>query len=160
MKKSKSKKGISPVIATVLLIAMVIVIALIIFLWFKGITEETITKFGQKNIKLVCRDVKFDASYSGGVLSISNTGTVPLYSMKLKISSGGSYITKDLKEELPSDWPELGLNQGASFSADISNIEKVQTADEITLIPVLVGTSKEGEKKYTCDEKQGYEIII
>jgi len=44
------KKGLSPVIATMLLIAIVVVIGLIIFLWFRGMTEEAITKFDGTNI--------------------------------------------------------------------------------------------------------------
>ncbi len=78
------KRGISPVIATVLLIAMVVVIGLIVFLWFRGMIEEEGTKFG-KNVKLVCDDVNFEASYSGGVLSILNIGNTPIYKMKIKI---------------------------------------------------------------------------
>jgi len=46
----EKKKGVSPVIATVLLIAMVVVIALIIFLWFRGLTKEAITKFDVRNL--------------------------------------------------------------------------------------------------------------
>lgn len=164
MKRSKTKRGISPVIATVLLIAIVIVTGLIVFLWFRGIAEETITKFSQKNIKLVCRDVQFQASYSNNILSISNTGTVPLYSMKLKISGGGSFKTEDMKELNKSGliyWPTIGLNQGGAYSEDISGISGIETADEITLIPVLVGSIKGGgEKIHTCDEKQGFKINI
>ena len=38
-----NKKGVSPVIATVLLIAIVIVIGLIIFLWFRSLTKDALT---------------------------------------------------------------------------------------------------------------------
>ncbi len=150
------KRGVSPVVATVLLIAMVIVIALIIFLWFRGMARETITKFDGTNIELVCGDVKFEASYSGGILYVSNIGNVPIYGMKIKISGDGSHVTKDLKDI--STWLDTGLNQGGTFSGDIST--EVGTAKEITLIPVLIGTSEKGDKTYVCDEKQhGYEII-
>ena len=61
------KRGVSPVIATVLLISMVVIIGIIIFLWFRGMVGETVTKFG-KNIELACEDVVFDASYSTSTL--------------------------------------------------------------------------------------------
>ena len=157
----RRKKGVSPVIATVLLIAMVIVIGLIIFLWFRGLAEETITKFGKKNIKLVCRDVQFQASYSSNILAISNTGTVPIYSMSIKLSGGGSFTTIDLREENKSGlifWPKLGINQGEAYSEDISVY--VTGKDEITLIPVLIGKTKKVEKVHTCDEKDGFKIKI
>ena len=54
------KRGLSPVVATVLLIAIVIIIGLIVFLWFRGMTEETITKFGTENIRFACDDVYFE----------------------------------------------------------------------------------------------------
>lgn len=149
---SKNHRGISPVIATVLLIAMVVIIGLIIFLWFRGMVEEEGTKFG-KNIKLNCPDVNFDASYSGEVLSIINTGNVPIYRMKLKILKEGSHETEEL-----SNWPELGLNQGEAFSENIAN--EIENANKIILIPVLMGSSGEGKKTYICEEQYGYEIIF
>ena len=151
----KNKRGISPVIATVLLIAMVIVIGLIIFLWFKSMVEDEGTKFG-KNVKLVCDDVGFDARYSSGILSISNTGNVPIFEIKIKISEEGSHETKNLKDL--SDWPGLGLNQGGTFSGNISSV--IGSADKITLMPVLIGSSEEGRKTFVCEEQYGYEIII
>ena len=45
MNIAKRKKGLSPVIATVLLIGIVIALALIIFLWFRGTMKPAITKF-------------------------------------------------------------------------------------------------------------------
>lgn len=153
----KGKRGISPVVATVLLIAMVIVIGLIIFLWFRTFIEDEGTKFG-KNIKLVCDDVEFEASYSAGMLSIKNIGNVPVFGMKIKISEQGSYETKDLGSDFSVDWPEFGLNQGRTFSGDISS--GTGSADKITLIPVLIGSSGEGRKTFVCGEQYGYELIV
>ena len=89
--RGKMKRGLSPVIATTLLIAMVVVLGLIIFLWFRGFTEESVTKFGGTNIKLVCGDLAFESSYSSdsGNLFLSNIGNVPIYSFKLKIQKTG-----------------------------------------------------------------------
>ena len=156
MKRGMKKRGVSPVIATVLLIAMVIAIGLIVFLWFRGMVQEEGTKFG-KNVKLVCDDVNFEASYSGGILSIVNIMPTPIYKMKVKISKAGSHETKDLND-LSGNWPGLGLNQGGAFSGDISS--KIGGADKIMLIPVLMGSSSEGKKSYICEEQYGYEITI
>jgi FlaG/FlaF family flagellin (archaellin) len=146
----KNKKGVSPVIATVLLISIVIVIGLIIFLWFRGITEEAITKFGGKNVKLVCEDVKFEASYSSGYIYISNTGNVPIYKVKAKVYSSGSHSTIFIS----SDWPASGLTQGAAYSGPL------EAGEKIILIPVLIGKAESGEKAYTCEERHGVEIIV
>lgn len=153
------KKGVSPVIATVLLIAMVIVISMIVFFWFQGLTEETITKFGKKNIKIVCDEVKFQASYSSPTLTISNTGTVPIYNFNLKISNAGGFSTKDLQSSNIS-WPELGINQGDVFSSNVLSLN-IDAAIDLTVIPVLVGNSKKGgQKTYTCEERHGLKITL
>ena len=146
----ENKKGLSPVIATVLLISVVIVIGVIIFLWFQGMTEEAVTKFGGKNVKLVCEDIKFEASYSSGNIYISNTGNVPIYEIKAKVYNSGSYSTNILK----TNWPSTGLSPGDSYSGPISAGEK------IVLIPVLIGESESGRKAYSCEEKDGIEIKV
>lgn len=137
-------------IATVLLIAMVVMIGLVIFLWFQGMTRESITKFEGTNIELVCSDVSFDASYSGGEISIVNNGNVPIYGMKVKVVSDGNYDTSDL-----SGFD--GLGQGGSYSGSFN----AGSATNIILVPVLLGSSERGERTFVCDEnQQGYEIII
>ena len=153
------KKGISPVIATVLLVAMVIVIGLIIFLWFKGIGGEVITKFGGTNIEVVCGDVEFSANYVNNQLYISNNGNVPIFGIKVKVDEGASHDTYDLSTISPN-WPALGLNQGGTFTS--SNINsQVGSAETIMLIPVLMGNSDEGDKAYICNENQhAYELIV
>ena len=149
----KNKRGVSPVIATILLIALVIIIALIVFFWMKGFTKEAITKFDGENIALVCDDVQFDASYSTGTLTISNIGNVPIYNFNIKSEYAGGHDTFNLKEK-NSDF--AGLSQGGIFSETIT-IE----ADTITLIPILLGVNKDGEQKtQACEERQGKEIFI
>jgi flagellin-like protein len=150
------KKGVTPVIATVLLVSIVVVIALIVFLWLKGMTEETITKFEGTNIKLVCEDVEFEASYSENTLYLKNLGNVPIFKMKMKIDAGTSFSTITFEEE--DGWPKLGLNQGGTTSIEIAS--KIGGAGEIVLTPVLAGSSKEGERTYTCEERHGKKIII
>lgn len=154
---AKVKKGVSPVIATTLLIAMVVVIGLIIFLWFRGFTQEAITKFGGTNIELVCKDVIFDSSYSAGDLFLSNIGNVPIYSFELKVETPGSHETLYI-EDVTGSWPITGLNQGGTFSGSIGS--SASGAEKITLIPILRGTSDEGIKTYACDEQYGEEIIL
>ena len=153
----RKKQGISPVIATVLLVAMVVVIGLIIFLWFRGITEEAVTKFGGRNIELVCEDVEFSSSYSVGILSISNMGNVPIFGMKARISKQGSHETLDMEDLLVS-WPGIGLRQGGTFSGDLST--EFSEANQVLLIPVLMGTSAQGDQTYVCEDRYGQDLII
>ena len=159
-KIKRGKKGLSPVVATVLLISIVIAIAVIVFLWFRGLTEEAITKFDGENVELVCRDkVDFRAQYhsSSGKLDVSNTGNTPLYNLRLKVSGPGGYETKEISD-ISDNWPTdkngnvIGLGRGEARSLDVSGVVG-SDADSISLIPVLVGNSEEGSK----DKKSGEE---
>lgn len=151
MKKKAEKRGLSPVIATVLLIAMVLAISLIVFLWFRSFAQESITKFGGTNIDLVCKDVQFDASYSSGNLDLSNIGNVPIYSFQLQIenSGSGSTQTEDITQATTS-WPATGLIQGGTFSGSLN-----ANGNKITLIPVLRGTSSSGIRAHVCSSQYG-----
>jgi flagellin-like protein len=140
------KRGVSPVVATVILISMVIVIALILFLWFRGLTDESITKFDGQNVKLLCESVSFTASYSAGNIYVSNDGTIPIYNLKVKASGGGKSELIDGIQQ----WPDYGLNPGRAMSSPID----VGSWDKITLIPVLIGTTERGQKTYECDERK------
>jgi FlaG/FlaF family flagellin (archaellin) len=150
------KKGVSPVIATVLLISIVVIIGLIIFAWFRAMVTEAILKFDDENIELACDKVDFGTSYSGGQLQVSNNGNVPIYKLKIGIYKEGSHEIKDITS-LATTWPSHGLNQGAGFSEIISFTD----VQKITVIPVLIGTSKKGRQTYTCKEKQhGVELLL
>ena len=154
----KNKKAVSPVIATVLLIAIVVVIAVIIFLWFRGLGRETITKFGGKNIELVCDEVDFEVEYSEGNLYIFNLGNVPIYNFQLTSFWPGGHERIDVNETVVPDWPELGLNQGGTYFGTVSlNAD----TEEIILTPILRGNSDAGEKNHDCNENQhGHRVIL
>jgi len=158
MKKRLKKKGISPVVATTLLIAIVVIIGLIIFLWMRNLVGDYGEKFG-KNIELVCEEVVLGADYSEGWIYITNDGYVPVFKLNLKIEDSGGYETIELNEivDVNTPWPETGLMQGGSYSG---NIGLSQNPNQITLMPVLIGVSDKGGKKtYTCDEQYGYVVF-
>ena len=160
MKKRVNRRGISPVIATVLLIAMVVVIGLIVFIWFRGFVGEGATKFG-KNIQLVCDDVDFDAEYSGGELSVVNVGTVPIFQLRVRIIDGGSHSTEEIDSDT-ADWEDAGLGEQEAFVfTNIAKVyEKIDTADKLIVFPVLLGSSSKGRKTYICEGDYGKEIIL
>jgi flagellin-like protein len=154
----RKKRGITPIIATVLLIAMVVVIALIVFLWVQQIGGETITKFDGQNIETVCGKVEFSAEYVNNEISISNTGIVPIFNFKVKVEKDGTYSTKNINDI--GEWPDTGLIQGGSFTSNSAS-SITSDATKIVLIPVLIGTSNKGERTYVCKESQyGYEIPL
>lgn len=158
IKKIKKKKGLSPIITTVLLIGLTLAISAIVFLWFRGMVEEGVTKFG-KNIKLACDDIEFDASYSSGILTVINNGNIPIFRVNIKITQSGSSQTKSIKDlSGGGSWPDSGLLQGGTFSGNIEN--NVGSAEEISVLPILIGTSAKGKKTFVCEGQYGKEIQL
>jgi len=155
--RKNKKRGLSPIITTVLLIALTIAITAIVFLWFRGMVGEKVIKFG-KNVELVCDDVAFDASYSSGTLNIVNNGDVPIFRVNIKISQEGSYQTKDITEfNSGGTWPTTGLAQGGTFSGNIGS--EIGSANKISVLPILIGTSSKGKKTFVCEGQYGKEVL-
>ncbi len=156
------KKGVSPVIATVLLVALVVGLAAVVFIWFRSFTQEAATKGGQ-NVQNFCSngEIQFDAEYVGGQLSISNNGNVPIYSFSVKVDkSGGGYSQKDIGILAGSNWPTTGLNQGDTFQGALSGVDS-SSATDIVLIPVLRGSVSGGKVKlYTCSDSAGKMVSL
>jgi flagellin-like protein len=158
IKGLKKKKGLSPIVTTILLVALTIGIISIIFFWFRGMVQEGVVKFG-KNIELVCDDVSFEASYSSGTLNIINNGNVPIFLINIRSTSGGSYQTKSIEDfEVGSNWPANGLSQGGSFSGSIGN--EIGDVEEITVFPILIGTASGKQKTFVCEGQYGKQIEI
>ena len=152
----KREAGVSPVIATILLVGIVIAMAGVIFLWMRGFVTEQGQKFG-KNVALVCDDVNFKASYDDGQIAVQNNGNVPIFRFKVKeYMNNGQYTTKDLND-LSSKWPSAGIKQGEVFSDGISFSGGTT---KLTLIPVLLGKTGSGERVYTCADNYGYDISL
>mgnify|MGYP001604109390 CR=1 FL=1 len=157
MKKrtKKENKGLSPVIATVLLIAVVIVMGLIVFLWMKGSVKEVIYKFPGENIELTCADVSFDAEYINKNLYVVNNGDVPIGDFKVQVITKGTKTTFNLNED--GDVSEINSGVGKEFPVS----EKVGDATELLVIPVLRGKTESGTAKdYVCDEDYGRKVFI
>ncbi len=149
----KEKKGISPVIATVLLISMVVVIGLIIFLWFSTMVEETVLKFDQ-NIKLSCQDVDIGVEKAGNQISILNEGDIPIYRFEVEIIGDGYSETKNINDAVEGNKMQGGLNPGETYSANIEG-----NPSEINLYPVLIGEADSGKKAYVCED-QKFNVLL
>jgi flagellin-like protein len=138
----KNKKGISPIVATVLLIVIAISLFVLIFLWIRGFQGESIEKFGDP-IENACPNVQLQINLIGNTLQIENIGNVPVYKIQiLKITNTG---TTDLGEE------ELNLLAGET-NTDISIT--CTSPDRLKIIPILLGTIETGaQKEYICENK-------
>ncbi len=150
--KSFKKRGLSPVIASVLLIAIALVLATIIFLWAKTWIGEKIQKDlggGPEAIESFCKDVQFvvDVDKNGNV-NANNLGNIPIYGVEIKRKVAGSI------ENLGTGVFNNGLDKGAKGSVSITFSGRgVNVGDELIVSPILLGETNEYKKPHVCADE-------
>jgi len=135
----RGKKAVSPIVATVLLIALVVIIAIIIFFWARGFVKESVTKTVSGtsiNAEQACDQIQISVKNHIGGIQIINQGNVPIYGFDIKtISSGSSYI-ENLRDK--------NLAKGNSY------IHNVENYDSLEVIPVILGQMNGEKNAYVC----------
>jgi len=147
------KRGLSPVIATVLLIALTLVLAMIVFLWARGFVSEQIEKQG-KPTDQVCKDVSFDLDYVQNgqevELQIVNRGNIPIYNFDIKFIGGGSSSIVNF---------DFGVDVGGATDREI--VPLVGEPSQMIVYPMILGNvrGKTVNKPVTClDEGQSIKL--
>lgn len=140
-----NKKGLSPVIATVLLISITLVLAVIIFIWAKSFIGERAQKF-EEPIENSCDNIKFNAEYIGGEIKIVNQGNVPLWGLEVREKGFGSLTESGTFDEQTISSGETG------------RIDTGVLSGEVVLVPIILGESGGEAKAYTCDDSYGLTI--
>ena len=148
------KRGVTPVIATVLLITIAIVLAFIIFIWARGFVSEKSEKFGEP-VENSCANVEFsiDAVFDDNKIYVTNEGNVPIYGLEIRKKSSGSI------EKTNGIFGET-LAKGESGDAIFNfGTEDIKNGDSIIVIPLILGASGQATKIHICDNEFGREIV-
>ena len=150
------KRGLSPVVATVLLLVLVFVLAAIIFIWARGFVGEQIQKFGEP-IENICARVDFEVDVSGGTYGaengdFANRGDVPIYNFEIK----------EIYDSGDSKMMSFYFVESSGVSLDVAeaktgalNLERDPGLPEkIIIYPTILGNVGDGEggQPYTCFE--------
>nr|MBA4404847.1 hypothetical protein [Nanoarchaeum sp.] len=153
-----SKKGVSPLVATILLVAMVIVIALLIFWWYGDIIGKQLEK-SKIDLETVCvEDLDYSVTeidcrdVSGGagddrIISfyVRNSGTTRIGSFKIDISGNtGNSITEDVGLAIAP-----GVKNKVSFEVPVIGVDGIGKSLEMDVTPMVYGN---GKTRY-CSEK-------
>ena len=160
----KSKGGLSPVIATTLLVLIAVIIALIIFLWVRAFIGEEIQKDlggGYETIKNFCdgqylqfsANVIYDDISGSGQLDIDiqNSGNVPIQGIQVKKTSLAS--VKDVGNASFTSVSAGPLTSGDDTTVSIP-ANGVNVGDNVRIIAVLLGELQNGggKKEYACSK--------
>lgn len=162
MIKMRGRRGLSPVIATVLLISIALVLAIIIFLWARSVVSEKIQKFDEP-VENACDLARFDVEAVGGdkpQIHIVNRGSVALYGIEVRKKGAGSV-------ETVSSFAEGGgkatITTGETESVGIDDLirdGKIESGDEIIVVPVILGETSSFKKAFVCDVGFGIETTV
>ncbi|MFH1290896.1 MAG: archaellin/type IV pilin N-terminal domain-containing protein [Nanoarchaeota archaeon] len=145
------KRGLSPVIATTLLVSVALVLAVIIFMWARSFVEESIEKDGQ-HIELVCEDVFFVAEARAGQLFIQNTANVPIYAIEMRIKGEGEIA----EIELPEGGGTVGTGETMNFTLPTD----ASSGKTVVVVPILLGETDEDKVPHICDIEYGVEAVV
>ena len=153
------KKGVSPVMATIILIAIVVILAIIIFLWAKGFVGERAQKFGSA-IELSCDKTNFEiglpsnAGCVGGEerrIDILNRGNIPLYGIVIK-EKGKAEIK--IRTTVEKETITIGSSDTFCFNSDLDS------GSEILVIPMILGETESGNVAHTCGDQYGVAAMV
>jgi flagellin-like protein len=149
----KEKRGLSPVIATILLVSLALVLAVIVYLWAKAFMPEALQKEGSA-IETSCEQVRFNAeAYKADQeISVENTGQIPIYGIEIRKKQ----FIGEVNQAEPFD---SNILSGQSQSIPLP--PGIEGGDTLVLIPILVGVNDKGEhKSYPCGTDYGMEIEV
>lgn len=155
-KRALSKKGVSPVIATTLLITITIILAIIVFIWAKSFIGEAVEKNGERaenSCDLITFDVRARIEGEDLALDITNQGNVPIYGAEVRQKSLGSIkIAGSLQGET--------VSTGQVGTIKIDHNGELQIGDEITVIPIILGEEGNTRIAFPCSDAQGVDTTI
>ena len=160
----KEKRGLSPVIATTLLILIAVIIAVIILLWIRSYIGEKAEKDlggGPIALENVCKEVKFDADakFETGNLKVhvGNNGNVPIYGIEVK-KKGFASVSSVRAVNTRS--PNLAIASGEDEDLELSDVNNVEIGNDLVIVPIVLGESKKAKKAYVCEEQYGVEVKV
>ncbi|MCK5321545.1 hypothetical protein KAJ38_03120 [Candidatus Pacearchaeota archaeon] len=144
------KRGLSPVIASIFMILLVVVLAALIFLWARGFISEQIEKFGQP-IDNLCKRVDFEVQRVQGevsedALEVVNRGDIDIFHLDITMYRDGNSEISRFK---------FKIDAGQSIKKDVYlKMEDGSIPDKIEIRPALLGSvkGKHSNKVFTCKD--------
>lgn len=141
--KIEGKRGLSPIIATVMLIIIVMILGAMIYIWARGFVTESVIKFNEP-IQNSCANVKMVADAYGGKIRITNQGTVAIYGLEVQKQGVGATYSSGV---IPFDSTvTTGQNGETNLPSGLA------VNDAITIMPVLLGEGGTAKKSFSCTD--------
>lgn len=142
------KRGVSPLIASVLLIGFTIAVVAMIFIWWGDFVRQKAIKEGLKNdAERACTsevdlDVKGAEETANGIeFVINNRGSQKISGFRFRIKDDSGVSSILVKTDIGA------VSQG---KVTVNKEEYGTNPDEAEVLPIIIKTSEEGSLAYTC----------
>ena len=143
-RRKLNKKGISPLIATVLLIGFTVALAALVMTWGSGFIKKITTETSEStDLALKCANLDFkitNVDCSSKSVTVTNDGATSIKAIKFRLWSGADAEIYDYNETVIGGFESKTVNLNA---IDFSSLDKLEA------IPIIAGVSG-GEDK-ACD---------
>lgn len=141
----KSKRAVSPIIATVLLVAIAIASSFLVYKWSTSFIGEHINKFSEP-MDTVCQRITFDASLSERTLGVydtdmyelvvNNQGNDNIKEMQIKAFEGGNSVVKSIAPTEGERMIGKGKTVTILFNPKMFELSQI---NKIEVTPLLLG---------------------
>ncbi len=160
-----NKRGVTPIVATVLLIAIVVVLSVIVFFWARGFLTESAQK-GDRAVTISCAGVEFEAeivadasecagSSGSSAIDINNIGNIPIYGVQVLEYSEN---TGNVDAVTLSDQPFVGGTITIGKSSYVCLNRDVSNEEAFRIVPKLLAQREDRKIVYTCPEEDGLTV--
>jgi len=134
------KKGLSQIVATVLLISVSLILAILIFTWAKSFIFAL-------SPPVDCNEIKFRAEISDNNLNIVNIGPKEINGFVIKSRQTGEI---QILEEIS--------HTVAPGKTETITLTESYSQEEILIIPIITTETIDSETQSTCPDQFGFEI--
>ena len=123
------KKGVSPLIATVIVVSLVVASTTIFMIWGKKYAEDIQKKQGSLSLSsLECTGISISANPSSGMVDVMNDGSA-IDGVIIRSTGSGGKSNSVLYEQK--------IDSGDSRSYPFSNIPGVSKVETVDVIPAI-----------------------
>ena len=151
------KKGISPLIATVLIIGFTIVLAALVMQWGSGLFEKIKTETGvSSEINIICSSkltnlgitsAKYDDTAKTIAATIDNSNEQEITGFLFRIHVGDSVTTSEQK----ADADKLGAFAVKTYTISTTGLTITTTEDKLGVMPIVTATDG---STHTCTNEK------
>lgn len=155
-RRKLNQKGISPLIATVLLIGFTVALAALVMTWGSGFIKKITTETSENtDLALKCANLDFEitnVNCGNGKVSVTNGARVPIKAIKFRLTTDSGVTVHDYKTAIGIlEAPTITFNSlepSASLSSSVKSIKA---------FPIIQGV--EGGEDFPCGEEAAQEYL-